>query len=396
MNVNESMFQLGNQRSVIREIFEYAKMRKKEIGAENVYDFSIGNPSVAPPESVKKTILNLIEHEDAVALHGYTSAQGDYSVRKAISEHLYDRHNYVVSPDFIYMTAGAAASLSVSLTGLLNRGDECVVFAPYFTEYKVFVAQAGGTLVVSEPERDTFQIDFGDFESRLSPLTKAVIVNSPNNPSGVVYTEETIVKLSDILRRKQEEYGHPIYIVTDEPYRELVYGGVFVPFIPRYYANTLVCYSYSKTLSLPGERIGYVMVSPDAEEAVSVYLAVLGAGRSLGYVCAPSLFQFVVRECVGQLSDISVYERNRKLLYEGLVSFGYHCIKPDGAFYLFVETPEPDAAAFCERAKRHELLLVPCDGFGVKGFVRIAYCVSTEQIERALPAFKVLMEEYRG
>lgn len=229
MNVNESMFQLGNQRSVIREIFEYAKIRKKEIGAENVYDFSIGNPSVAPPDSVKKTILNLIEHEDAVALHGYTSAQGDYSVRKAISDHLYDRHNYVVSPDFIYMTAGAAASLSVSLTGLLNRGDECVVFAPYFTEYKVFVAQAGGTLVVSEPERDTFQIDFGDFESRLSPLTKAVIVNSPNNPSGVVYTEETIVKLSDILRRKQEEYGHPIYIVTDEPYRELVYGAFLSP-----------------------------------------------------------------------------------------------------------------------------------------------------------------------
>lgn len=395
MNVNPRMYGLGNQRSVIREIFEYANARKKEIGEENVYDFSIGNPSVAPPESVKDAILRLLENENPVKLHGYTSAQGDYSVRKRISEHLFAVHRYAVSPDFIYMTAGAAASLSACLSGLLNGGEECVVFAPFFPEYRVFVENAGGKLVVSVPDRATFQIDFDDFERKLTANTKAVIVNSPNNPSGVVYTEETVRKIAALLAKKQAEYGHPIYLISDEPYRELVYGGVTVPFLPKYYPNTLICYSYSKTLSLPGERIGYVMVSPQAEEAQAVYYAVLGAGRSLGYVCAPSLFQFVVRECVDQISDISVYERNRKLLYEGLCSFGYRCIEPDGAFYLFVEAPEPDAAAFCERAKRHELLLVPCDGFGVEGFVRIAYCVSTEQIERSLPAFGALMREYR-
>lgn len=395
MSVNQRMYLLGNQRSVIREIFEYANVRKREIGEENVYDFSLGNPSVSPPESVKDAILSLSKNESPIKLHGYTSAQGDYSVRKRISEHLYATHNYVVSPDFIYMTAGAAASLSVCLSGLLEDGEECVVFAPFFPEYRVFVENARGKLVVSAPDRATFQIDFDDFERKLTARTKAVIVNSPNNPSGVVYTEENVRKLAALLTKKQEEYGHPVYLISDEPYRELVYGGVTVPFLPHYYKNTLICYSYSKTLSLPGERIGYVMVSPQAADAQAVYYAVLGAGRSLGYVCAPSLFQFVVRECVDQISDLSVYERNGKRLYDGLRALGYRCIRPDGAFYLFAESPEPSATAFCERAKGYELLFVPCDGFGVEGFVRIAYCVSSEQIERALPAFEKLIREYR-
>lgn len=395
MSVNQRMYSLGNQRSVIREIFEYANVRKREIGEENVYDFSLGNPSVSPPESVKDAILSLSKNESPIKLHGYTSAQGDYSVRKRISEHLYATHNYAVSPDFIYMTAGAAASLSVCLSGLLEDGEECVVFAPFFPEYRVFVENARGKLVVSAPDRTTFQIDFDDFERKLTARTKAVIVNSPNNPSGVVYTEENVRKLAALLTKKQEEYGHPVYLISDEPYRELVYGGVTVPFLPHYYKNTLICYSYSKTLSLPGERIGYVMVSPQAEDAQAVYYAVLGAGRSLGYVCAPSLFQFVVRECVDQISDLSVYERNGKRLYDGLRALGYRCIRPDGAFYLFAESPEPSATAFCERAKGYELLFVPCDGFGVEGFVRIAYCVSSEQIERALPAFEKLIREYR-
>ncbi len=395
MSVNQRMYSLGNQRSVIREIFEYANVRKREIGEENVYDFSLGNPSVSPPESVKDAILSLSKNESPIKLHGYTSAQGDYSVRKRISEHLYATHNYAVSPDFIYMTAGAAASLSVCLSGLLEDGEECVVFAPFFPEYRVFVENARGKLVVSAPDRTTFQIDFDDFERKLTARTKAVIVNSPNNPSGVVYTEENVRKLAALLTEKQEEYGHPVYLISDEPYRELVYGGVTVPFLPHYYKNTLICYSYSKTLSLPGERIGYVMVSPQAEDAQAVYYAVLGAGRSLGYVCAPSLFQFVVRECVDQISDLSVYERNGKRLYDGLRALGYRCIRPDGAFYLFAESPEPSATAFCERAKGYELLFVPCDGFGVEGFVRIAYCVSSEQIERALPAFEKLIREYR-
>ncbi len=395
MSINQRMYALGNQRSVIREIFEYANVRKREIGEENVYDFSLGNPSVSPPESVKEAILSLSKNENPIKLHGYTSAQGDYSVRKRISDHLYATHNYVVSPDFIYMTAGAAASLSACLSGLLEDGEECVVFAPFFPEYRVFVENARGKLVVSAPDRATFQIDFDDFEQKLTARTKAVVVNSPNNPSGVVYTEENVRKLAALLTKKQAEYGHPIYLISDEPYRELVYGGVTVPFLPHYYKNTLICYSYSKTLSLPGERIGYVMVSPQAEDAQAVYYAVLGAGRSLGYVCAPSLFQFVVRECVDQISDLSVYERNGKRLYDGLSALGYRCIRPDGAFYLFVESPEPSATAFCERAKGYELLFVPCDGFGVEGFVRIAYCVSSEQIEHALPSFEKLIREYR-
>ena len=292
------------------------------------------------------------------------------------------------------MTCGAAASLTISLKAVVNEGDEVVVFAPFFTEYRVFVNNANGKLVISTLLSDTFQIDDKDFEGKITAKTKAVIINSPNNPSGVVYTEETIKKVCAILEKKQKEYNSTIYLIADEPYRELVYGGVFVPYLMNYYDNTIVCYSYSKSLSLPGERIGYIAVSPKATDSENVYLSVCGAGRSLGYVCAPSLFQQVIKKCADCKVDVSIYKENRDILYNALTEYGYKCVKPDGAFYLFVKALEKDAYAFFERAKNHEVLVVPCDDFGVFGYVRIAYCVDKERIINSLPAFKKIIEEY--
>ena len=393
--VNEKMLALGSKRSVIREIFEYCKTRATEIGAENVYDFSIGNPSVEPPAQIKATIEELINGENAVLLHGYTSAQGDLRVRSAIAEHIKRSFGAKVTPDNIYMTCGAAASLTISLKALMDPGEECVVFAPFFTEYRVFIENAGGVVVASLPEKDTFQIDLADLEGRLTRKTKAVIVNSPNNPSGVVYTREKLVALSELLDKKQREYGHPIYLIADEPYRELVFDGIEVPYLMNLYRNTLVCYSYSKALSLPGERIGYIAVSPEMEDSQRVYLAVCGAGRSLGYVCAPSLFQQVIAKCTDAKVDVGVYKENRDILYNNLTAYGYECVKPDGAFYLFVKSPSGDAYEFYERAKKKEILVVPCNDFGVEGYVRIAYCVNKSRIVNSLPAFKALIEEYK-
>ncbi len=393
--LNEKMFALGNKRSIIREIFEYCKKRGAEIGPENVYDFSIGNPSVEPPIDIKETLINLIENENSVLLHGYTSAQGDYSVRKAVADNINENFSLFLSPDNIYMTCGAAASLTISLKALFNKGDECIVFAPFFTEYRVFIENAEGKVVVSMPEKKTFQIDINDFESKINTNTKAVIINSPNNPSGVVYSEETIKKVTEVLVKKQLEYNHPIYLIADEPYRELAYNGVKVPYLMNYYDNTLVCYSYSKALSLPGERIGYIAVNPKMQNAKDVYLAVCGAGRSLGYVCAPSLFQQVIGKTMGAKVDVNIYKENRDILYNSLTDFGYECVKPDGAFYLFVKALEDDAFKFFEKAKQKEILVVPCDDFGVKGYVRIAYCVNKERIVNSLPAFKALAEEYK-
>lgn len=389
------MLALGSKRSVIREIFEYCKTRATEIGAENVYDFSIGNPSVEPPAQIKATIEELINGENAVLLHGYTSAQGDLRVRSAIAEHIKRSFGAKVTPDNIYMTCGAAASLTISLKALMDPGEECVVFAPFFTEYRVFIENAGGVVVASLPEKDTFQIDLADLEGRLTRKTKAVIVNSPNNPSGVVYTREKLVALSELLDKKQREYGHPIYLIADEPYRELVFDGIEVPYLMNLYRNTLVCYSYSKALSLPGERIGYIAVSPEMEDSQRVYLAVCGAGRSLGYVCAPSLFQQVIAKCTDAKVDVGVYKENRDILYNNLTAYGYECVKPDGAFYLFVKSPSGDAYEFYERAKKKEILVVPCNDFGVEGYVRIAYCVNKSRIVNSLPAFKALIEEYK-
>ena len=393
MNYNQNSYALGSKRSIIREIFEYSKVRAGEIGAENVFDFSLGNPSVEPPKEVVDSIKELLNSENQTLLHGYTSAQGDLSVRTAIADNINRRFNANVSPNNIYMTCGAAASLSICLQAVVNQGDECIVFAPFFTEYRVFVQNDLGELVISNPDTD-LQIDLKDFESKITPKTKAVIINSPNTPSGVVYTESVIKSVCDILRKKQDEYGRVIYLIADEPYRELVYGDVFVPYLMNYYENSLVCYSYSKSLSLPGERIGYIAVNPKMTDNQNVYLAICGAGRSLGYVCAPSLFQQVVKKCIDAKVNIDAYKKNRDLLYSNLTNFGFDCIKPDGAFYLFVKSPDGDAYSFYEKAKSKEILVVPCDDFGVNGYVRIAYCTSKETVVNALPAFKALAEEY--
>lgn len=392
--MNQRMYALGSRRSVIREIFEFGKQRAQEVGKENVFDFSLGNPSVNPPRIVADTLAELVREEDQTALHGYTSAQGDLSVRRAIADYIRTAHGAEADPDFIYMTCGAAASLTITLSALCNEGDEVITFAPYFTEYKVFTETAGASLVALDSDPDTFQIDFDLLDKAVCEKTAAVLVNSPNNPSGVVYGEETVKRLAKLLEEKSAQFGRTIYLITDEPYRELVYGGVKVPYLTNYYPHTIVCYSYSKSLSLPGERIGYIFVNPAAKDAKALYLAVCGAGRALGYVCAPSLFQKLIARCQGVTSDVSVYERNRDTLAGALRSYGFRCVQPDGAFYLFVKSPEPDAYAFCERAKKYNLLLVPGDDFGCKGYVRIAYCVSHEMIERSLPAFEKLAKEY--
>ena len=373
-----------------------SKTRSAEIGADNVFDFSLGNPSVPAPREVNDTISELLATENSVLLHGYTSAQGDAGVRKVIADRINEKFGVGISPNLIYMTCGAAASLSICLKAVIEEGmgDECIVFAPFFTEYRVFVENAGGKFVISMPEEKTFAIDMADFESKINEHTKAVIVNSPNNPSGVVYSAETIKGMCDILRKKQAEYGHDIYLIADEPYRELVYADVEVPYLMNYYDNTLVCYSYSKSLSLPGERIGYIAVCPKMNDAVNVYLAVCGAARSLGFVCAPSLFQQVIARCHDAKVNVEAYKENRDILYNNLTSFGYECVKPDGAFYLFVKSPiEGDAYAFYEKAKEKEILVVPCDDFGVKGYVRVAYCVDKARVENSMPAFKKWAEE---
>lgn len=392
--VNEKMLGLGNKRSVIREIFEYGNKRRSEIGAENVYDFSLGNPSIPAPEKVKETLISLIENTEPTKLHGYTSAQGDLGVRTAICDNINERFNVGATPNLIYMTCGAAASLTISLNAILNQGDEVIVLAPFFPEYTVFVEKAGGKVVVVKCREEDLQIDFDALSKAINPNTKAIIVNSPNNPSGVVLSEDTISKLADLLKEKQKELGTDIFVIADEPYRELVYGDVVVPYIPNYYDNTLVCYSYSKSLSLPGERIGYIFVSPKVANCGDVYAAVCGAGRALGFVCAPSLLQYLVASCQGLTGDIEAYKKNRDVLYNALVEFGYTVAKPDGAFYLFVKSPEEDANAFCEKAKSEEILIVPGDDFGFKGYVRISYCVALETIENSLEGFKRLIEQY--
>ena len=394
--ISEKMTELGKKRSVIREIFEYGNKRRKEIGAENVFDFSLGNPSIPAPDVVNETMVRLIKEKNPVALHGYTSAQGDFSVRKAIADDINSRFGCSSSSDLIYMTCGAAASLTISLTALINEGDEVIALAPFFPEYRVFAEKAGAKLKVVKCREEDFQIDFSALKEAINKNTKAIIVNSPNNPSGVVLNEDTIKELSCLLREKQAEFGTDIYIIADEPYRELVYGGVKVPYIPNYYDNTLVCYSFSKSLSLPGERIGYIFVSPKVSNCSDVYAAVCGAGRALGFVCAPSLLQYTVAENLGKTSNIEIYDKNRNILYDALTEYGYKLACPDGAFYLFLKSPEADANAFCERAKKYEILIVPGDDFGFEGYVRISYCVSTDMILKSLEGFKKLIEEYRG
>ena len=394
--ISQKMMQLGKKSSVIREIFEYGKKRKTEIGADKVFDFSIGNPSVPAPKEVSDAIVDLVKNTDPVALHGYTSAAGDLGVRTAIAEDINAEHHANLKPELIYMTCGAAASLTISLNAVVNPGDEVIVLTPYFPEYRVFIEKAGGVVKEVASNPDTLLPDFDAIEKAVNEKTKAVIINSPNNPSGVILNEEMLKRLAAILKENEEAFGHEIFLIADEPYRKLVYTGETVPFVTKYYDNTLVCYSFSKALSLPGERIGYIAVSPTMKNASDVFAAVCGAGRALGFVCAPSLWQFVAARCLKLTADTSVYKENRRLLLEGLSDIGYSMAAPDGAFYLFMKALQPDAKSFCERAKKYELLLVPSDDFGFSGYVRIAYCVTTEQVERSLPAFKALYEEYKG
>ena len=391
--INEHMMDLGSRRSTIRELFEYGNSRAAIVGRENVFDFSIGN--VPAPEAVRQAIYAEAAG-DPVALHGYASAQGAADVRGALADSLNKRFGTDYTGDSLYLTAGAAAALSCAFKAIVCEGDEIVVFAPYFPEYKMFIESgAGAKCVIVPPSIADFQIDFGALEQRLNEHTKAVVVNSPNNPSGAVYSEQTIKRLADMLRGKEKEYGHPIYLISDEPYREITYGAE-VPYVPCVWPRTIVCYSYSKSLSLPGERIGYLYVSDLMDDAREVSTAVAGAGRALGFICAPVLFQRVIARCIDEPSDVAAYAANRELLTTGLGELGYEFVEPQGAFYLWVRALEDDAQAFSDRAKAHELLLVPSDSFGVGGWVRVSYCVSREVIERSMPAFKALKESYEG
>lgn len=385
--INREMKDLGTRRSTIRELFEFGKAMKERIGAENVFDFSLGNPSTPPPVEVTETMIKLLTETEPCSLHGYSSAQGDKVAREKIADDLALRYGAKISPDKIYMTCGAAASLCITLRSLITDDhNNFAVQAPYFPEYKVFVQSMGGELTVVDADTESFELNIEGFKKAITEKTQAVIVNSPNNPSGVIYSEKSLAELGELLKAKSEEYGHPIYIISDEPYRELTYGKK-VPYIPDIYPNTIICYSFSKSLSLPGERIGYIAVPEGVCDADDIYFTVCGSGRSLGYVCAPTMMQRTVAECAGMSSDISVYRRNRDTLYSALTAMGYRCIQPDGAFYLFVEAPGGDAVAFSEKAKELGLLVVPGDDFGCPGYLRISYCVSEQTVKNSLVAF---------
>lgn len=391
--VSQRMLKLGTARSVIRELFEYGKQRAAQVGAENVFDFSLGNPSVPAPQALNEQAIRILQEQPDL-IHCYTSAQGDLGARQRFADSLNRRFHSHYTPDQFYITTGAASALCCCFSALTCPEDEFIVFAPYFPEYGVFIQSAGATMVVIPPEIEAFQIDFTAFQERITPHTKGVVINSPNNPSGVVYSKDTLERLARILREKSQEYGHPIYLISDEPYREIVFGETKVEWLPDLYENTLVCYSFSKSLSLPGERLGYVLVPDTVEDASDVYAAVAGAGRSLGYVNAPSLFQQVTSLCCDMTADLRVYEENCKILVPALREMGYHVVEPNGAFYLFPRSLEPDDMAFSQKAKEFDLLLVPGSGFGAPGHFRLAYCVQTDMIHRALPRFKALAKAY--
>ena len=391
--VSEKMRELGTKKSTIREIFEYGRKRAQEVGEENICDFSLGNPNVPVPDFIKQAVLAIMTEMEPQAVHGYTIAPGNPAVRETLAASINERFGTHFSGRNLFMTAGAAAAITVCFKALAEEGDEFIVFAPFFPEYRCFVESVGANLRVVPAKTEDFQIDFVALEERLSPRTKGIIVNSPNNPSGAVYSEKTIKELAALLRKKQQEYDHPIFLISDEPYREIAYG-CEVPYITKYYENTLVCYSYSKSFSLAGERIGYIVVPDEVTDFSSVYGAVAGAARVLTHVNAPSLWQLVVARCARLPSDITPYEKNGTMLYEGLVRAGFSCVKPQGAFYLFPRSLEADDYAFCERAKKYDLLLVPGTDFGCPGHFRASYCIKEQTIERSLPLFEKLAKEY--
>ncbi len=393
--ISEKMQGYVNNSSAIRAMFEEGKKLASVYGAENVYDFSLGNPNVPAPAAVKEAALQVLNEEDPLMVHGYMSNSGYEDVREAIAASLNRRFGTGYDAGNLVMTVGAAGGMNVIFKTLLNPGDEVIAFAPYFGEYRAYVSNYDGVLKVVPPDTETFQPNLAAFEKLITEKTKAVIVNTPNNPTGVVYSAETLKRLADILEEKQKEWKTSIYLISDEPYRELVYGGVEVPWIPDFYRNTIVGYSFSKSLSLPGERIGYLVLPSEMNDSEAVKNAANVATRILGYVNAPSFFQRVVAQCLEEKADIAYYDRNRETLYEGLKKAGLSCIKPEGAFYLFVKSPVEDEKAFCEKAKKQNLLLVPGSSFACPGYVRLAYCVSYEMIVRSLPHFEELMKEYR-
>ena len=393
--VSEQMYELGMKKSTIRTIFEYGQKRAAEVGAENVFDFSLGNPSVPTPDFIRDAAVDILTHSDPMEVHGYTIAPGKPQVREILAADLKKRFGMELTGKNLFLTAGAAASVTIAFKALAEAGDEFITIAPFFPEYRVFVEACGGRLVVVPAKTDDFQIDFTALEAAITPHTKAVIINSPNNPSGAVYSETTIRQLAELLRAKEQTYGHPIFIIADEPYREIVYDGLTVPCIPLCYDNTIVCYSYSKSFSLPGERIGYIVVPDTVAAFARVYGAMAGAARVLTHVNAPSLWQLVIARCAGKSADLSTYAHNASLLYNGLTAAGFECMRPQGAFYLFPKALEEDDAAFCARAREFDLLLVPGADFGCPGYFRAAYCVRTAMIERALPQFQKLAKVYK-
>lgn len=393
--INQKMYELGTKKSTIRTIFEFGRKRAAEVGEENIYDFSLGNPNVPTPEYVKAAAIDILTNMEPSAVHGYTVAPGNPEVRKALAASVNKRFGTEFTANNFFITAGAAAAITISFKALAEKDDEFITFAPFFPEYRAFVESVGVKLAVVKAQPADWQIDFAAFRQLINEHTKAVIVNSPNNPSGAVYSEATIKELAAILKEKQQEYGHPIFIIADEPYREIAFDGYEVPYIPDYYENTLVCYSYSKSFSLPGERIGYIVVPDAVTDFGKVYGAIAGAARVLTHVNAPSLWQLVIGRCADKPSDISTYVKNGQLLYNGLIEAGFECVKPQGAFYLFPKCLEEDDYAFCERAKKYDLLLVPGTDFGCPGYFRAAYCIKTETIEKSLPLFKKLAAEYK-
>ncbi len=391
--ISKKMEGLVKGSSVIRAMFEEGKAMAAKYGPENVFDFSLGNPNVPAPAEVNDAIIDIVRNTDSVKLHGYMSNTGHDEVRAVIAQHLNKEHGTAYGAGNIVMTVGAAGGLNVALKAILNPGDEVVAFAPYFGEYNNYVSNFDGKMVVITPDIETFQPNFAEFEQKLTNKTACVIVNSPNNPTGVIYSEDTLRKMSDILEKKQAEFGRTIYLITDEPYRELAYDGARVPWVPNFYRNTIVGYSYSKSLSLPGERIGYLVIPSEADDYEDLFAAAGVATRILGFVNAPSIMQLVIGKCVDAATDISYYERNRNTLYEGLTKLGFTCRKPEGAFYLFLRSPLPDEKEFVDLAKKHNILLVPGSTFMCSGFVRIAYCVSYETVTGSLPRFAELARE---
>ena len=392
---DQKMLDIGYSQSTIRDLYTYGLTRKKEIGEDNVFDFSIGNPSIPAPKIVNDTLVKLLTEEDSVKIHGYTVSPGNKEVRDAIASYLNKTYNTKVKGDYIFLTCGAAASLAIVTKAFVRPNEEVIVFAPHFPEYRTYTEAVGGVLVPINPDKD-FLPDFTDLENKITDKTRVVIYDSPNNPTGAFYTEDTIEKMASVLSKKEKEYGHPIYLVSDEPYRELLYGNEQYPFVTNYYHNSIVCYSFSKCLSLPGERIGYILVNPECEGVRDVYAAICGAASMLGYICAPALFQHLIPHVLGYTSNLEEYKKNKELLYNSLNEIGFDVIYPTGAFYLFMKSLEEDAEAFSEVAKKFELLLVPSDPFDYKGYVRIAYCVSYKQIVNSIPAFKKLYNYYKN